>query len=268
MKIIIISIVLINLFTINSNTKQLDFKTLDSDNSRIIWEDNFSENEKIKIQKWLAITTAACQKVLGKYEFDFNYYIYKRENSMEPVPWAHTSRDEIQAVHFYIDPNFSLDKFLSDWTAVHEISHLSIPFLGQENSWFAEGYATYMQNLILLDMEIYDRTKYDNKYTYKLNNARKYFVKDKSYIKVLNELKQNHKYPEMYYGAACFFIELNKQYESQLNKKLHNIIAQYINCCRVGHSSLIEFLTQLDNISNSKIASNLYNKLQNEQLIF
>lgn len=268
MKIIIIYIVLINLFTINSNTKQLDLKTLDSDNLRIIWEDNFSENEKIKIQKWLLITTAACQKAIGKYEFEFNFYIYKRENASEPVPWAHTSRDKIQAVHFYINPDFQLDKFLSDWTAVHEISHLSIPFLGQKNSWFAEGYATYMQNLILLDMGIYDMKKYENKYKFKLDNAREYFVNHKSYITVLNELKQNHKYPEMYYAATCFFFELDKKYKTQINLSFLEVINKYLKCCRVGNSSLDDFLAQLDKISNSNIATNLYKKLQNEQLVF
>jgi len=239
-----------------------------NDDIVILWADSFSKAEKIKLTKWLVSTFKACEKVLGKYTFDYSLIVHRRENANEPVPWAHTSRLKVQSVHFYVNPEFSLKEFLDDWTAVHEISHLSIPFLGTEQKWFAEGYATYAQNLILLDMGIYDKLRYDKKYKYKLNNARPYFKKDESYIYVLKSLGNNSMYSEMYYGGACFFLELDRKFRSEFGNSFLFYIKKYQECCRQGFSTLDEFIFEIDKLTKSKIASNFLKELNKKQLIF
>jgi M61 glycyl aminopeptidase len=237
-------------------------------NAKIIWEDDFTDSEKKKLSSWLKTSLSASEKLLGKYQFEHVFFIQKSENASEPVPWAHTTRSSPQAVHFHVNPDFALQEFVGDWTAVHEISHLAIPFLGSENSWFAEGFATYMQNLILLDMGIYDEAKYREKYKYKLEKARPHFTADKSFISVLKSLRSNHQYPEMYYGACCFFLELNKKYQNQTGNDLLFYLHKYQKCCRNGHSSLNDFISELDRISNSTIASNFLEEMGNAQLVF
>jgi len=237
-------------------------------NVKIIWEDDFTVQEKAKLRSWLKTSLSACQKLLGTYNFEFNFFVHKSENASEPVPWAHTSRSSPQAVHFHVNPDFTLQEFLDDWTAVHEISHLAIPFLGSENSWFAEGFATYLQNLILLDMGIYDQKRYKEKYKYKLDNARPHFTKDKSFISVLKSLRSQYKFPEMYYGACCFFLELNKKYQNQTGNDLLFYLREYQKCCRSGHSSLNDFISELDKISKTNIASDFLEEMKNTQLVF
>src|SRR5690349_3931578 len=39
-------------------------------------------------------------------------------------------------------------EFADDWTAVHELSHLMHPYLGDRGTWLAEGLATYYQNVL------------------------------------------------------------------------------------------------------------------------
>ena len=121
------------------------------------WEDHFTPVEKEKLVDWLEQTTEAVQSTLGTYPFTIHFYMHRRDYANEPVPWAHTSRGSEQAVHFHVDPNYELKEFLADWTAPHEISHLSIPFLGKENSWFAEGYATYLQCQVMYTMGEYNQ---------------------------------------------------------------------------------------------------------------
>ena len=119
-----------------------------------IWEDDFSASETKKIEAWLGGVSEAVAQTFGLYPFTVKLYIH-RSSAKEPVPWAETSRNGEQAVHFYVDPSYSLQDFQMDWTAAHEISHLSIPFVGRSNMWFSEGYASYWQWQILLLLGMY-----------------------------------------------------------------------------------------------------------------
>ena len=97
-----------------------------------IWEDDFTAKEQEMVKTWLQVTALSTAQTLGSYPFTVNLYIHKK-TANEPVPWARTVRDNEQAIHFHIDTKFSLEEFQTDWTASHELSHLSIPFIGKEN---------------------------------------------------------------------------------------------------------------------------------------
>ena len=74
--------------------------------------------------------------------------IQRADDAREPVPWAHVIRSHPQGVKFYVNPDFSLGRFMRDWTAAHELSHLYLPYPGQPDIWLSEGLATYYQNII------------------------------------------------------------------------------------------------------------------------
>jgi predicted metalloprotease with PDZ domain len=64
------------------------------------------------------------------------------------VPWAYVLRGGAPAAHFFIDQRRPLAEFLSDWTAVHELSHLLLPYVRPEDAWLSEGTASYYQNVL------------------------------------------------------------------------------------------------------------------------
>ena len=74
----------------------------------------------------------------------------------EPIPWAEVQRGESPAVHFFIDASRSVNQFKQDWTAVHEFSHLMVPYLHSESRWISEGLAQYYQNVLLARAGAYD----------------------------------------------------------------------------------------------------------------
>jgi len=114
------------------------------------WEDKFSQTEQDSLKLWINTTMKGIEDLVGAYPFEISIYFHKSKSTREPVLWAHTVRGEEQAVHFYVNPTyFSYQDFISDWTAPHEISHLILPFLGKQNSWFAEGFASYMQYRVM-----------------------------------------------------------------------------------------------------------------------
>lgn len=234
--------------------------------TKIIWEwaDEFNADEKAKITEWLERTTTAVEETLGEFPFDLHFYIYRRDNSDEPVPWAHTERNIAQGVHFYVDPEYALQEFLNDWTAPHEISHLTIPYLGKKNAWFAEGYASFMQYQVMRTMGIYSLKEIEEKYASKLRMAGKAYHTNEDFVSVANNLRSEYKYPEMYWGGASFFLQLNKELIRQMQITLPQIIKEYMSCCRNKDRSLDELIESLDALVESDYCSELL--LQYKQL--
>jgi predicted metalloprotease with PDZ domain len=52
------------------------------------------------------------------------------------------------AAHLFINQRRSASEFLTDWTAVHELSHLFLPYLRPEDAWLSEGTASYYQHVL------------------------------------------------------------------------------------------------------------------------
>jgi hypothetical protein len=248
---------------INTADKELESvnKTIQANPSsatiQFHYEDSFSIGEKVKVEKWLTTTAFATQDVLGVFPFMLNFYIHRSKDAGEPVPWAHTQRSTDQGVHFHIDTEYSLQEFLKDWTAPHEISHLAIPFVGKSNSWFAEGFATYMQNEILLAMGQCTQADIDVKYASKFNDARPYYQVDEPFAEVAMALRKKHRYPEMYWGGALFFVQLDEILKEENNISLCDLFQDYEPCCRLKDNNLSSVLNSFDSLVNGSPANDL-----------
>ena len=219
----------------------------------IKWEGSFTKSEKLKIETWLNDVSVAINKTLGHYPFKVNYYIYKSTRN-EPVPWANTERSNIQGVHFHVNLSFSLEDFKKDWTAAHEISHLSIPYVGIENMWFSEGYASFMQWKILEEQGVYTAVEIDNIYDKKLKSIRSVYNSSEPFLSICNAQKKLNNYPALYYGGACYFMHIDSELK-KINKSLPEIIKLYQNNGRNSDDNLHEVIASLDNISKTKLFS-------------
>ena len=161
------------------------------------WKDDFSEAEKTKVKKWLGITYRAVKARIGEYPFDVHLFIYRKDNQSEPCPWANTCRYPNQQVHFHIDPSYSLEEFLKDWTAPHELSHLAIPYIGEKETWFSEGFASFMQYQVMEEMGLVTVSQRDSSYSAKVNAASQSYTGNQSFGSEAMELKKNNNYTAM-----------------------------------------------------------------------
>ncbi len=64
------------------------------------------------------------------------------------VHFGQSIRGQGNALELLVDPSRPVAEFDEDWIAVHELSHLMHPYLGDRGSWLAEGLATYYQNIL------------------------------------------------------------------------------------------------------------------------
>ncbi len=66
-----------------------------------------------------------------------------------PVPFGRVIRDGGESVEFFVNQYARLERFYDDWTATHEFSHLLFPYIGRNHRWISEGFAQYLQNVLL-----------------------------------------------------------------------------------------------------------------------
>jgi len=263
-KLVLISLIagLFIFIGLNRASTEEDKSPIENKMAKIIfhYKDDFSKAEKEKVEYWLKQTAEATQRTVGVYPFDLHFYLHKSDNANEPVPWANTVRSEIQGVNFHVNTEFPIEDFMSDWTASHEISHLAIPFVGKSNSWFAEGFATYMQNEILLEMEECTQEDIDKKFKIKLDMARPYYQENDPFADVAMALRKDYRFPEMYWGGAYYFIQLNNDIKAIDGRSLGDVLKEYQPCCRLEDDDLESLLQSIDQLVDGMPASKLMNK--------
>ena len=131
--------------------------TVDGGDFLIEWKGDFSGAQRDRLRDWLSALDPAISQLHGAWprpqiriEFVPVDAISGASpyTSPSPVPFARVIRLRPEGILFYVDANKSLDAFVNDWTAYHELSHLFIPYPGRAGSWFSEGLASYYQNIL------------------------------------------------------------------------------------------------------------------------
>jgi hypothetical protein len=243
----------------NSSPAQKQVNSTVMDSVSWVWEDDFTQDEKDKLVVWISEVYETTDRLLGPFPFSVSIHFYRSGRSSEPVPWAHTRRSGQQSLHFHIDPSFSLEEFRADWTAPHEISHLALPFLGRENSWFAEGFATYMQSEIMVAMNVMTQEQMREKNREKIEYNQRFF-KDKAepFHLVCRELvRKNHNYPAMYWGSVTFFVRMEQYLQENKQFSLTRLIRDYQKAGRMTDTNLQDVIASLDDLIGKPVCREL-----------
>ena len=229
------------------------------------WKDEFSDFEKFKLKKWINNTLEATEKVLGAYPFTV-HCTFHLSDANHPVPFGKTSRrNGINEVHFYVNPSFELADYEKDYTAQHEISHLSIPFINRKNLWFSEGYATYLSRLIMVEQGYYTLAEFDSLYFHKIQNFPNVFNSSTlTFTQVMDSLMAHHYYSHIYFGGSSYFYQVDKELQA-IGQSLSTVIQAYQKQNRLLDKRLVHVLASFDEISNSRIFTRTYDLYCNQK---
>lgn len=228
------------------------------------WEDEFSDSEKQLVEDWLGATYKSVQSKIGTYPFDVYLHIHRREGKGEPCPWANTWRYPKQQIFFHIDPSYSLKSFLADWTAPHEMSHLAIPYIGEKEAWFAEGFASFLQYQVMLEMEEMTKSEVDSAYRYKFSSVVDYYSDANSIGATAVKKREEHNYKAMYWGGANLFFQWNKLLIAEYNRDFVSLFPEYLSCCRTKARGVDGVVKALDEVYGGSIGQELLQQFRNE----
>lgn len=249
--------------------------TAGADQNQLIWQwqHHFSESDKTRHQRWITQVSNASVRLFGTLPFPVYLEIFSSEQHSdkdmgEPVPWARTLRQpERQALQLYLDNRYSDRQFLHDWTVPHEFSHLIFPYLGEQDSWLAEGFASYLQFMVMKEMGTIDQYTHQQRLIARIQKAEKEYYqhpavrrfdssRPPSFIDIAPLLKAQGKHPTMYWGGAVFFLQLDAKLQKQGG--LRPVLKRYLKCCRLQTRSTQEVLATLDKLSFSRLFSETY----------
>jgi hypothetical protein len=101
------------------------------------------------LETWIAKISRANLSAYGRLPLsDVQLLVVPIGRSDEAVEFGQSTRGQGNALTLFVDVAQPESAFDHDWVAVHELSHLFHPYLGDRGSWLAEGLATYYQNVL------------------------------------------------------------------------------------------------------------------------
>ena len=102
-----------------------------------------------QMQAWIQDSAQMVAALYGRFpQSQAQILIAPGARGNEPTPWAYVVRGGSPAAHFFINQRRPIREFFADWTAVHELSHLLLPYVNADDIWLSEGVATYYQNVL------------------------------------------------------------------------------------------------------------------------
>lgn len=98
---------------------------------------------------WLTTTLQATSTVTGSFpRDDVRIKLLGTSRSHGAIAFGQVRRSHPPQLRFYVSPDASLSGLNADWRGYHEFAHLLIPFPGNDDIWFTEGFASYYQYLL------------------------------------------------------------------------------------------------------------------------
>ncbi len=223
---------------------------------RFYWEGEFTDMERTKLTTWIEGTSSALESLVGKLPFDVHVHLHRASSSRGPVPWGQTRRGSRQGILLYVDPTYSLEELKADWTAPHELSHLVIPYFGNRYSWFAEGFASFMQYEVMKAEGVLSDADAEQRFRERVDRAeRRYRWHDMPFAEAAPHIRAARQYPTMYWGGALYFRRIDETLAAERDLNLLGVLTSYVSCCRMKRTSMDGLLTQLDEISGTDLFS-------------
>jgi len=232
----------------------------------IVWKSGFSEGEQTKLRSWLEHAAQTTSLLNGEFPLRETRVYVNRARSSGPVPWAHTIRDSHpEGVEFHVNPNSSLEDFFSDWTAVHEFSHLFIPYPGRNDIWISEGFASYYQNILMARAGVLT----ERRAWQKLADGFGRGAKDRNAHISLGDLSARmHRkgaYMRVYWSGALYFLEADIALRKR-GQSLDAVVAEYNKCCRQKshYWTGLKLVQSFDQIAGTELFEPLFKAYQSE----
>jgi hypothetical protein len=179
----------------------------------------------------------------------------------EAVVFGQSVRGQGNALHLLVDPSQPTAEFDKSWVAVHELSHLMHPYLGDRGSWVAEGLATYYQNVLrgrsglLTPAQAWDRLREG----FANNGSKQYSTTLEQGAATMHD---THDFQRIYWAGAAYWLTVDRDLRRASVGKLSLELAlsRFRDCCLPAYSDWRpeEFVAKLDELLGVQTFSSRY----------
>ena len=190
--------------------------------------------ERAKLDRWLGEAAQAVADLAGQHPVPCaRIRVYDGGRGKGAVPWAQIDRGEREGIRFYVDYRLPLNSLRGDWTAMHEFSHLLIPFPGNDQPWFSEGLASYLQYLLMARAGILSADEAIKR----LDRGFRRGIDDDGHGDVAletlsREMWRRHAFRRVYWSGAAYFLAVDTELRRKGKGSLTQVLGQFVACCR------------------------------------
>ena len=217
-----------------------------------------------QVQAWIRDSAQMVADLYGRFpQSQAQIVVAPGARGNEPTPWAYVMRGGSPAAHFFINQRRPIREFFDDWTAVHELSHLLLPYVNSDDIWLSEGVATYYQNVLrarsgrMSALEAWQRLNagfvrgMESAQGMTLAQATESMYRDGTYMRVYWE------------GAAMLLIaDVRLRQMTAGKQSLDTALAALNDCCAMTDRawSARELCDKLDEVTGTRIFGGIYDQ--------
>jgi len=179
----------------------------------------------------------------------------------QAVHFGQSIRGQGNALELLVDPTRPAAEFADDWTAVHELSHLMHPYLGDRGTWLAEGLATYYQNVLrarsdmLTPAQAWDRLYQGFKRGAKTQS-------DETLEQIAQDMHRSHAYQRVYWAGAAYWLTVDRDLRraSAGTMNLETALSRFRDCCLPAYREWKpeDFVARLDALAGTQVFASRY----------
>jgi hypothetical protein len=212
------------------------------------------------LQRWISESAEATKTLSGRFPLRSAYVRVQQIDSRDssPVPWGQTQRRREAGVLLYVRRDADYEALRGDWTAVHELSHLYHPYLGDSGRWLAEGLASYYQNVfraragMLGADEAWER----------LDAGFRRGEAAASGTRMDAMGRGRGGTMRVYWAGAAYWLEADLALRRERGTSLDAVLDEYARCCLDGNATLApdDFIAALDHLAGGEFLTALYRR--------
>ena len=216
------------------------------------------------LRRWIERAALAVASVYGAYPVpELQVIVSPTPRGNKPVPWAYVSRGGGSAVHLFVRPDRPEAEYMRDWSVVHEMSHLFLPYLEWGDAWIVEGLPTYYQNVAmarggLISPEEACRRMYQGFDSAK-DVGSQYTVDEAA-----ERIGRRGLYRRVYWGGAAYMLaaDLRLRELSDGTSTLGNALMEIGECCLNGSYRWRgeDLVARLDQVTNTDVFTILFDQ--------
>jgi hypothetical protein len=210
------------------------------------------------LHEWIEEAARASRLPSGRYPLrEATVRVSEIESrSASPVPWGQTLRRDGVFVLLYVRRGATLEQLRADWTAVHELSHLRHPYLGDDGRWLAEGLASYHQNTLRARAGLMARDEAWRRLDAGFRRGEA--VGEGPSMARIG--RSDGGTMRVYWVGAAFWLEADLALRRAHDVTLDRLLDRYAQCCLNGEAWVApqEFLAELDRLAGVEVFVPLY----------
>ncbi|HSE13394.1 MAG TPA: hypothetical protein VLB69_12230 [Rudaea sp.] len=234
---------------------------------------NGDERQRVRLVGWLGTVGQALLSAYGRLPLaDVQIWLVSVENFSYAGRFAaflypgavldgESARGQGNGLQLDVDPRRPDREFNGDWTAVHELSHLLHPYLGDRGSWLGEGLATYYQNVLRARAGLLTSTQAWERLAAGFQRSQA-----GSYRETLEaaaaDMSHSHAYLRVYWSGAAYWlaVDMDLRRTSGGKRTLDTALSRFRDCCLPAYHEWRpeDFVAKLDALLGVRIFSKRY----------